>query len=473
MQVVMARPTLLRGLPLTGPPVAPERLRHVSRSAHPGVEAEDVRHRGLAQASLARFGRLPLRARSGGLRLGRGVLRVPRPPELHPLPPERVAGGADPGPRPGSARRTAGPGASGPVAEAAQPPRPGLGPVARRDGPDLAVHVRRLPRGFELCDLPPWAAGRLPFADAAGRRGRTVRGPHPRVAAWTRTGLRHAARGDRGLGCHRVLRLSHEGPMHGLPSRGRALLAGRPRPRHGRIGRRERADEPREPERAARGADDTDGRASPAAEARAAPRSVVRLAADDRSDRAANRRAAGVRGRSGSTGRARHYASGDRQCRPGRPGRRKHPDVHVLSRKRGTDNPGPADRRFHPPDYVLRHGADAFSRRVQCSECHSAQAFCLTCHEKEGIGRGGTAGSPAFHDAEPNWLIVHGRAARQNMETCTSCHQQSSCLRCHSAKFGFRIDPHGPGFDPNRIADRSTISCGICHFSIPKGGGGG
>jgi predicted CXXCH cytochrome family protein len=139
----------------------------------------------------------------------------------------------------------------------------------------------------------------------------------------------------------------------------------------------------------------------------------------------------------------------------------------------GQTTPAPRTGGFHPPDYVLRHGADAFSRRVQCSECHSAQAFCLTCHEKEGIGRGGTAGSPAFHDAEPNWLIVHGRAARQNMETCTSCHQQSSCLRCHSAKFGFRIDPHGPGFDPNRIADRSTISCGICHFSIPKGGGGG
>ncbi len=127
---------------------------------------------------------------------------------------------------------------------------------------------------------------------------------------------------------------------------------------------------------------------------------------------------------------------------------------------------------FHPPDYVLQHGADAFARRVQCSECHSAQAFCLACHEKMGVGRGGTAGSPAFHDAEPNWLIVHGRAARQNLESCVACHQESSCLRCHSAKFGFRINPHGPGFDPNRIADRSTISCGICHFSLPTEGGG-
>jgi len=51
------------------------------------------------------------------------------------------------------------------------------------------------------------------------------------------------------------------------------------------------------------------------------------------------------------------------------------------------------------------------------------------------------------------------------MEECASCHQQTSCLRCHSAKAGLRINPHGPGFDPDRVADRSTMSCGICHTS--------
>jgi len=127
---------------------------------------------------------------------------------------------------------------------------------------------------------------------------------------------------------------------------------------------------------------------------------------------------------------------------------------------------------FHPPDYVLQHGADAFSRQNQCSECHNAQAFCLACHRKMGVGREGPLGTQAYHDAEPNWLLVHGRAARQNMETCTSCHTQDSCLRCHSAKAGWRVNPHGPGFDPNRIADRSTISCGVCHFSIPGRDGG-
>lgn len=123
---------------------------------------------------------------------------------------------------------------------------------------------------------------------------------------------------------------------------------------------------------------------------------------------------------------------------------------------------------FHPPDYVTRHAADAFAERVECSQCHSKQAFCLQCHQRMGVGPTSRAGTMAFHDAQPNWLLAHGRAARQNMESCTSCHAQTSCLRCHSAKSGLRINPHGPGFDPSRIADRSQESCAVCHYSLPQ-----
>lgn len=144
----------------------------------------------------------------------------------------------------------------------------------------------------------------------------------------------------------------------------------------------------------------------------------------------------------------------------------------AAPRSAGAASP-PRTGGFHPPDYLLHHGADAFGRQTECTECHSTQAFCLACHQKMGLGAGGGLGTSAYHDAQPNWLLVHGRAARQNIESCVACHQESSCLRCHSAKFGFRIDPHGPGFDPNRIANRSTISCGICHLSLPTGQGGG
>ncbi|MDH3733852.1 MAG: cytochrome c3 family protein [Gemmatimonadota bacterium] len=119
---------------------------------------------------------------------------------------------------------------------------------------------------------------------------------------------------------------------------------------------------------------------------------------------------------------------------------------------------------YHPDNFVTRHGAESFSLQTNCADCHSTEVFCRDCHESSGfaVGVGGGAGG-AFHDAQPNWFFEHGRAARQGMEGCASCHQQTSCLRCHSAKAGLRISPHGPSFDPTRLAARSTISCGVCH----------
>ncbi|MCK5411508.1 MAG: hypothetical protein KAJ67_05400 [Gemmatimonadetes bacterium] len=120
---------------------------------------------------------------------------------------------------------------------------------------------------------------------------------------------------------------------------------------------------------------------------------------------------------------------------------------------------------YHPVDFVLRHGAEAYAARSSCGECHSTEVFCRTCHTNSGFGDGRDSRGNAFHNAQPDWLLSHGKAARQGMEECASCHQQTSCLRCHSAKAGLRINPHGPGFDPERVADRSTMSCGICHTS--------
>lgn len=126
------------------------------------------------------------------------------------------------------------------------------------------------------------------------------------------------------------------------------------------------------------------------------------------------------------------------------------------------------DRRpgYHPTNFVLRHGEEAFSAQTACSDCHTTEAFCTGCHQAAGFALGAGAGAGgAFHDTQPNWIIGHGQAARQGMEACASCHRQSSCLRCHSARFGLRINPHGPSFDADRVADRSTMSCGICHFA--------
>jgi hypothetical protein len=30
------------------------------------------------------------------------------------------------------------------------------------------------------------------------------------------------------------------------------------------------------------------------------------------------------------------------------------------------------------------------------------------------------------------------------------------------------VSPHGPDFDPEHVASKSTQSCGICHLSLPE-----
>jgi hypothetical protein len=138
-----------------------------------------------------------------------------------------------------------------------------------------------------------------------------------------------------------------------------------------------------------------------------------------------------------------------------------HTERQCLECHDGAQRPG-----FHPVDFVVRHASEAYAAETECAACHSQEAFCRDCHEGAGLAAA-RSGSAAFHDAVPDWLIAHGLAARQDLEACTTCHQQDTCLRCHSAKAGLRVSPHGPDFDPDRVADRSTMSCAICHFDLP------
>lgn len=125
-----------------------------------------------------------------------------------------------------------------------------------------------------------------------------------------------------------------------------------------------------------------------------------------------------------------------------------------------------ASPRFHLPNFMARHGADAFARMSDCSSCHSTEAFCRACHVGSGIRSDGRLDAP-FHDRQPMWLLSHGQAARQDLESCVACHQQRDCLQCHSVTVGWGVSPHGPGFDPSRIADRNKLLCRRCHVGDP------
>ena len=122
-------------------------------------------------------------------------------------------------------------------------------------------------------------------------------------------------------------------------------------------------------------------------------------------------------------------------------------------------------RRFHQANFVMRHAADAYGRETGCASCHNTEAFCRECHQQAGLASRGRL-DVAFHTAQPLWLLQHGRAARQGLANCTSCHVQRDCMSCHSTT-SWGINPHGRGFKADRMAQRVGVTCRYCHLTTP------
>ena len=130
---------------------------------------------------------------------------------------------------------------------------------------------------------------------------------------------------------------------------------------------------------------------------------------------------------------------------------------------------GEGKRRFHPANFVAGHAADAFARDNDCSSCHNTETFCRACHQQAGLASSGRLDA-AFHNGQPLWLLQHGRAARQGLQNCVSCHKQKDCLTCHST-LGWGVNPHGRNFDADRMAKQAGPMCLLCHLKIPTSGG--
>lgn len=126
---------------------------------------------------------------------------------------------------------------------------------------------------------------------------------------------------------------------------------------------------------------------------------------------------------------------------------------------------GEGMRRFHAANFVQRHAADSYGRETECSSCHNAELFCRSCHRESGLASKGRL-DVAFHDAQPLWLLQHGRAARQGLQSCATCHAQRDCMTCHST-IGWGVNPHGPGFRAERLSSRNATQCLMCHLQVP------
>ena len=79
---------------------------------------------------------------------------------------------------------------------------------------------------------------------------------------------------------------------------------------------------------------------------------------------------------------------------------------------------------YHPAGFLTTHPAAAYTRDQSCADCHNQSQFCANCHLNAGLGsRDGLRGA-GYHDAKAEFLLNHGQAARQNLESCVSCHSE-------------------------------------------------
>jgi hypothetical protein len=89
---------------------------------------------------------------------------------------------------------------------------------------------------------------------------------------------------------------------------------------------------------------------------------------------------------------------------------------------------------IHRGDYLTRHSIEARSDPVLCQRCHGI-SFCTACHNQENVGPGG---SNPRRPHPPGWALPgptsHAVAARRDIVSCASCHDQgpnSNCVGCH------------------------------------------
>jgi hypothetical protein len=138
---------------------------------------------------------------------------------------------------------------------------------------------------------------------------------------------------------------------------------------------------------------------------------------------------------------------------------------HVRSQCLDCHRPDAAagPRGYHADGFLQAHPTEAYTRESTCSDCHNASAFCVSCHVQAGLVAKGPLTQSGYHDGRQFFLAGHGVAARQSLESCVACHTENDCLLCHSAVSGRRFNPHGPGFDAERLRKKNPQMCTVCH----------
>jgi len=91
-----------------------------------------------------------------------------------------------------------------------------------------------------------------------------------------------------------------------------------------------------------------------------------------------------------------------------------------------------AVHRYHNPNYEISHRYESRLSLKHCRSCHSERQ-CRDCHRSSGVAYT----YPPLRQRHPaGWAnrassSFHGRKARRNIASCTTCHAKNECNYCH------------------------------------------
>lgn len=131
-------------------------------------------------------------------------------------------------------------------------------------------------------------------------------------------------------------------------------------------------------------------------------------------------------------------------------------DTHVVPKFHGTQR----IQHDAPAIWEKIHGRESRQDAQYCAICHTEQNFCADCHRTK---------KPQSHSV--TWeRRTHGLEAMWNRQSCSTCHEEVSCLRCHEQT---KPQSHMGGFgEPqnNHCVEchypRGETGCAVCHQQI-------
>jgi hypothetical protein len=127
---------------------------------------------------------------------------------------------------------------------------------------------------------------------------------------------------------------------------------------------------------------------------------------------------------------------------------------------------------IHRNDFLGRHSLEAAADPVSCRRCHGT-SFCESCHQNEGLVPAAASAATGRNPHPASWGFpgardFHGDAARRDIVSCASCHDQgprSNCVTCHRVG-GVGGNPHPPSWTQKHGVEeiRTNAMCGYCHL---------